>query len=298
MKRILAIATITLLATTSLAALAQQSAPQSGAGLTATQVETRLSDMEDQMRAINGQVEQLSYALRRMDQTLQRLQGDYDQRLSKLEESVVNITAAAAAAKNAAARQQQALPHGIETPPMVDSGEVDAPPPVAPTRAGTLGALKMQDGKVTGGNINPQAPPLPDTPPDYGLTSQEQYTHAFELLRQANYGDAEKAFKSFIEKNPQDKLIENAKYWYAETLYVRGNFSEAASAFADSFQQNAKGSKAPDSLLKLSLSLAAINKNPDACTVLSELKSKYPTSSASIKSRAAELRTKLKCSSK
>lgn len=270
-------------------------------GVSATLVETRIADMEDQMRALNGQVEQLAFAVRRLEQAMQRMQGDHDQRLSKLEET---MAAQAAAAKNmdqlrARQPQQQIQPQDAHVD---DSAEVEAPPPpspvVVPQRAGTLGALKMQDGKVTGGVVNPQVPALPETPPDYGLTPQEQYTRAFELLRQANYGDAEKAFKSFIDKNPQDKLIENAKYWYAETLYVRGNFAEATSAFADSFQHNAKGSKAPDSLLKLALSLAAINKNQDSCTVLSELKSKYATASASIKSRASELRGKLKCSAK
>ena len=125
---------------------------------------------------------------------------------------------------------------------------------------GTLGALKLQDGQVTGAIDNPQSPPLPATPPDYGLTPQEQYDRAFGLLRQANYDAAEKAFKGFIDKNPNDKLLDNAKYWYAETLYVRGAFYDAAVAFADAYQQNPKGTKAPDSLLKLAMSLGNRNK--------------------------------------
>ncbi len=160
---------------------------------------------------------------------------------------------------------------------------------------GTLGALKMQNGKVTGGTVNPKAPPLPQTPPDYGLTPQEQYDAAFALLRQADYDGAEKSFKAFIDKNPKDKLIDNAKYWYGETLYVRARFDEAAIAFADAWQQNPQGQKAPDSLLKLAMSLAAINKTKDACTSLGELSAKYPNASSSIRQRATEERTKLKC---
>ncbi|MDD5587228.1 MAG: hypothetical protein PHY92_09820, partial [Alphaproteobacteria bacterium] len=53
-----------------------------GAG---TNYETRLSDVEDQLRALTGKVEQLEYTLRRMDNTLQRMQSDYDARLTKLE---------------------------------------------------------------------------------------------------------------------------------------------------------------------------------------------------------------------
>jgi len=148
---------------------------------------------------------------------------------------------------------------------------------------------------VTGAINKPEAPPLPDTPPDFGLTAQEQYDRAFGLLRQADYDGAEKAFQSFVDKNPKDKLIDNAKYWHAETLYVRGRFPEAATGFADAFQQNPQGTKAPDSLLKLAMSLAALNKPTDACTALGALKSKYPKASNSVKSRADEQRAKLKC---
>ncbi|MDD5587432.1 MAG: tol-pal system protein YbgF, partial [Alphaproteobacteria bacterium] len=163
---------------------------------------------------------------------------------------------------------------------------------------GTLGALKLQGEKVTGAVKSPKAPALPDTPADYGLTAQEQYDRAFSLLRQANYEGAEKAFKGFIDKNPQDKLLDNAKYWYAETFYVRAKFSDAAVAFGDAYQQNPKGTKAPDSLLKLALSLAALDKAQDACTTLSELKSKYPNAPSTVRTRAEQERMRLKCGKK
>jgi tol-pal system protein YbgF len=240
--------------------------------------ETRLSALEDQMRVLNGRIEQVEYAVRRLDQTLQRMQSDNDARLTKLETTA------------ATPPQPVALP--VAPPPAAPQ----APAPVAtPEVNGTLGALKVQDGRVTGGVNRPQSPPLPATPPDYGLTAQEQYERAFGFLRQADYPQAEQAFKSFIDKNPQDKLLDNAKYWYGETLYVRARFDEAAVAFADAYQQNPKGTKAPDSLLKLGMSLGALNKIQDACVTLNELKTKYPDAVPTIKSRAADERAKLKC---
>lgn len=240
--------------------------------------ESRISTLEDTSRALNGQLEQLNYAIHRLDQSLQRMQADYDARLSKLEAL--------------AAAQPPAPPPAPPAPPTApaaqDSGNT------APV-AGSLGAIKTQDGQVVGGIKNPKAPPLPDTPPDYGLTPQEQFDHAFGLLKQANYDEAEKAFKTFIEKNPKDKLVENAKYWYGDTLYVRGRFADATMAFADAFQQNPEGVKAPDSLLMLAMSLAATDKTQDACVALNELRSKYPNASTSVRSRAAGEQTKLKC---
>lgn len=247
-----------------------------------TQMETRLSAIEEQMRTLTGKVEQIDYATRRLDQTLQRLQSDYDARLGKLETAV---------AQTQAAPQPQPQPQ----PQAAPAAEAPAEAAPVPTPNGTLGNMKMRDGEVTGGSVSPKAPPLPKKPADYGLTPQELYDYAFGLLRQADYDQAEKSFKTFIDKNPKDKLIENAKYWYAETFYVRGRFSDAAVAFAAAFEQRPQGAKAPDSLLKLALSLAAIDKTEDACNTLSALKTKYPKAPATIRSRTDQERARLKC---
>jgi len=241
--------------------------------------ETRLSSLEEQMRVLNGRVEQVEYAVKRIDQTLLRMQSDNEARLSKLE--------SAAAAAVVIPPPQPIAPAPAQ--PLQQSAPADV------NANGTLGALKLQDGKIVGGVNNPQSTPLPATPPDYGLTPQEQYERAFSLLRQADYPNAEVAFKSFIDKNPKDKLIDNAKYWYGETLYVRARFDESAVAFADAYQQNPQGTKAPDSLLKLAMSLGALNKTSDACVTLLELKSKYPNAAATLKARADDERTRLKC---
>ena len=196
-------------------AIAQDSTPASG-----TYTETRLSALEEQMRVLDGRIEQVEFAVRRLDQTLQRMQSDNDARLTKIE-AAQTAAATAAAAPPVTAPPPATPPSSTPVPPAAAPAETSAPVDAN----GSLGALKMQNGKVTGGTNNPQSPPLPATPPDYGLTPAEQYERAFTLLRQANYPEAELAFKTYIDKNPKDKLIDNAKYWYGETLYVRGRVS-------------------------------------------------------------------------
>ena len=252
-----------------------------GGATSGTRLETRLSGLEEQMRNLNGRLEQIEYAERRLEQTLQRMQSDADMRLTKLE----SIPAPAAPPPPPAALVVPPSAGAVPSTPTQPAGEIN----------GTLGAIKMQNGKVVGGVNAPQAPALPVAPPDYGLTTQEQYERAFNMLRQANYVEAEEAFKNFIDKNPKDKLIDNAKYWYGETLYARAQYDESAVAFADAYQQNTRGTKAPDSLLKLAMSLESLNKTQDACVTLGELKSKYPNASTTIKNRAQEERVKMKC---
>lgn len=283
MKKSAVFAALLLFATPALA--------QNGTAGMGVHLETRLASVEDQIRALTGKVEQLDYAIRQMDLRLQRLQVDYEARLQKLE-TAPPPAAAATMPRPAPEPTPMSAPTPAKAAPETESGE-----PAHPDSAvsGTLGALKMKGEKVTGAVSNPKAPALPSTPEGYGLSAQEQYDRAFGLLRQANYEEAEKAFKSFIAKNPQDKLMDSAKYWYAETFYVRGKFNDAAVAFADAFQQNPKGTKAPDSLFKLGMALAALDKKQDACTTLGELKSKYPSAPASLRTRADQERQKLKC---
>jgi tol-pal system protein YbgF len=277
-------------------ALALYAAPayaqQAQGGGTGENYETRLTTLEDQIRSLNGRIEQLEFQNRTLTQNMQRMQSDYDMRFGKLEGGPAPQTPVSTPA-------QQPL----AMPPIAPAGTgatttVPVQMPSNQPVNGSLGSLAMEDGKVTGGTVEPKSPALPNKPEDYGLTPKEQYDRAFGLLRQANYEDAEKAFKNFIDKNPKDKLIDNAKYWYGETLYVRGRFDESAVAFAEAYQQNPQGSKAPDSLLKLAMSLANINKTPDACTTLVELKSKFPTASAAVRSRADEERNKLSCTAR
>jgi len=218
---------------------------------------------------------------------VQRLQSDYDARLTKLESTP-------APQQQVVQQQPAAHPAATQTASEPTTAE-DESSATAASVNGTLGDVKVRGGAVTGGSVNPKTPALPNKPADYGLTTQEQYDRAFGMLRQANYDEAEKAFKTFIDKNPKDKLTENAKYWYAETHYVRGHFKEAAVAFADAYEQDMQGSKAPDALLKLSMSLAGINKTDDACNTLSVLKAKYPKAPAAVRARADQERSRMKC---
>jgi tol-pal system protein YbgF len=264
-----------------------QTTPGAGANY-----ESRLESLEEEIRTLEGRVEQAEFANRKQDQILQRIQTDIDARLSHIEAALPAANAAPAPA----------------APPPTTNAAIAAMPPSAPSSVnndddepttpvvGTLGSIKTQGDKIVGGSVNPQQPALPPTPPDYGLTPEEQYDRAFEMLRKTDYANAEKAFKTFIDKNPQDKLAYNAKYWYGETLYVQNKYDEAAVAFADAYQQNPRGEKAPDNLLDLAKSLGALGKVPDACATLDSLKSKYPNAPLKVRDNADQARTKLKCS--
>jgi tol-pal system protein YbgF len=150
--------------------------------------------------------------------------------------------------------------------------------------------------KAEGLPASPVAPPVPATPDSQlNSTSTELYNDAFSKLRAQDYAGAEAGFSQFLQRFPKDALAGNAQYWLGETFYVRSDFNRAVEEFLKSYRQFPKGSKAPDSLLKLGLSLTAIGSKDDACKSYSRLAKEYADAPAAIKQRAASEAQKLSC---
>ncbi len=124
---------------------------------------------------------------------------------------------------------------------------------------------------------------------------KSEYDLALASLKDGKFEDAEKQFSDFIAKYPSSSLQSNATFWYAETFYRREMFNKAAVNYLQSYKQYPKGSKAPDSLLKLSYSLASLNKNKEACSMLTKLEQEFPQRPISSIKRAQEAKDKFQC---
>jgi tol-pal system protein YbgF len=127
-------------------------------------------------------------------------------------------------------------------------------------------------------------------------TAKVQYEFAFDLLKRSEYGQAEQALKQFVAAHPTDPLASNAQYWLAETFFVRNNFADAAAQFLAGYQKYPQAPKAPDNLVKLGLSLAKLNKTPEACAAFARFQKEYPSATGALRGRVADERTRLKCS--
>ncbi|HUC63473.1 MAG TPA: tol-pal system protein YbgF, partial [Alphaproteobacteria bacterium] len=127
-------------------------------------------------------------------------------------------------------------------------------------------------------------------------TPQQQYDFARALLVQQDYAAAERAFAAFVNTHPDDPLAGAAQYWLGETFYLRANYDAAARAFAEGYQKFPKGSKAPDSLLKLGMSLVQLNRKKDACLLFKELEQRYPAAPTNVKQAMQRERQRASCS--
>ncbi|MFN3868503.1 MAG: tol-pal system protein YbgF, partial [Hyphomicrobiaceae bacterium] len=132
-------------------------------------------------------------------------------------------------------------------------------------------------------------------PPAGAGNPKQDYEAAYGHLLRQDYGAAEVAFEEFLRRYPTDPLAGNAQYWLGETHFVRGNFKPAAAAFLKGYQNFAKGNKAPDSLLKLAMSLDRLGQKDAACSSFRELNAKFPQAPAHVKGRADGEMKRLAC---
>jgi len=269
-------------------------AAAAGGGNLAANQEIRLQQLQSQMSGLTGQVEELSYQMTRLQE-----------RVDRLAEAVGTVMRGEGGATAPAAQMSAA--------PAADGATAAAPGADAPAAStpGTLGSLSQSqlDAAQSGGAsaeaagagqpatlAPPQTAAMPTGPYDLpGATPDEQYQYAFGLLRQANYPEAERALRTFIERHPTSQLAGNAQYWLGETFYVRGDYQNAAVAFAEGYQNYPDSGKAPDNLLKLGMSLGEIGAKDDACTALNQLAKQFPAAPSNIKERATSERGRLGC---
>jgi tol-pal system protein YbgF len=251
----------------------------------AVDTELRMDQLENQMRTLTGQIEELNYSITQMKQRMDRFSGDVDVRFQELEKGGSH------GGENASAAPAPSTPPAPAGRPGAAASSAARPNP-----AGDPGVLQTPRG---GAAPAPAAPPQQSAAvePDAltGGSAQDQYNRAFGLLRQADYPAAEKALKSFLQRYPNDPLAGNAQYWLGETFYVRGDYNNAAAAFAEAYRKYPQGGKGPDSLLKLAMALGNIGQKRDACMTLSQLDKDFPKSSANIAERAKAERQRLEC---
>lgn len=277
-----------------------------------SQLQLKSSQLEEQMRGLTGQIEEIGFKVNQISARLDRLVADVDFRLRALEgtEGQTNTVTGTPAPD---LRTQSAPPVATRSAPAANNVASNQSGRAA--TAGSLGTVTQSQLdaararlKTPAGNATAPAPqPAPQQAPQQATASpsgtvalpegspEDRYNYARSFLMRRDFPGAEQALRAFVETYPDNELTGAAQYWLGETYYVRNDFGTAARTFADGFQRYPDSNKAPDNLLKLGMSLAALERTDDACITLKKLASEYPKSSASIKQRAQSERTRLKC---
>ena len=251
----------------------------------------RMDGFEMDTRAATGTVEFVNHQIVQINERLEKLVSDVDYRLSALEE------------RNGQNGKQGAGSPGISAGSSPGGVQIVAPA----SESQSLGTVSLTEvdkiekskvAKLAGSNValgqNPVQPASPKRVLPAG-TVKEQYTFAINLLRQTNYEQAEVALKEFLIAHRDDDLASNARYWLGETYYVRRSYQDAAQVFFESFSKDTKGPKAADSLLKLGMSLAGLDKNEEACATFSKVLEDFPKALDGLKKSVSRQRKRNSC---
>ena len=142
-------------------------------------------------------------------------------------------------------------------------------------------------------NVAPGGPQLATLPPS--ATPQDEYDMAYGYVLHKDYALAEQAFRDFLGKYPNERLVPEAQYWLGESLFQQQRYRDAAESFLGVSTKFERSGKAPDALLRLGQSLAAMNQNEAACATLAEIGRKYPRASAGVKRGVTQEQKRAHC---
>jgi tol-pal system protein YbgF len=256
----------------------------SGGGLGPSDA-ARLDGMETQIRALTAQIEQLAAQVQAGSATSRRGDAGADGRTTP-------------GAAPAPSRFGSTTVTSGQGDPIGSLLSGSAPPRRDAAAGGPADELRREPSSPGGYSSEALSSPtaVAGLPAESGDANPKQlYETAYGYLLQQDYGAAEAAFDDFLKRFSTDSLAGNAQYWLGESFYVRGNYKAAAGAFLKGYQTYAKSSKAPDSLLKLAMSLDRLGQKDAACSSFSELNTRFPTAPPHIKSRAQSERQRLGC---
>jgi tol-pal system protein YbgF len=182
-------------------------------------------------------------------------------------------------------------------------------PETAPVGApGGRAAGQPLDLSTLSGSAAVAAPPVAGGPaqqPQTGRTQvatlppsaspKDEFDLAYGYVLHKDYALAEQAFQTFLKKHQANSLEPEARYWLGETYYQRQRYQDAADSFLIVVRNFEKSAKAPEALLRLGQSLAAMHQKELACASLGEVERKYPRASASVKRAVEQEQKRTKC---
>lgn len=247
-------------------------------------VESRIDKIDqEKMRRIDGQFDELTNLLQRLEERIEKLVADVDFRLTTLE----SVPAPVASMDEPASAMGASGSGG--TTSAVDPNE-DYQPSGAPR---ILGTIPLKDDSIEPAATEPQQKAWLTVLPDG--SAEDRYEYAFSLLLKAQYDEAANVLSAFIQVHAGHPLVENASYWRGETFYARKMFSDAARIYASNLQTYHDGKKAPDNMVKLGMSLANLKRAEEACQAFQELERKFPDMPINVRQASDRGRAQASC---
>jgi len=263
----------------------------------ATELMLRVNQLEEELRQANGRIEELENAEHRLETELQKFRQDVEFRFGDHSDGAQRQPDVAEApqspAETAPARPKKsdafdpdAAPNAPGAPQPLGTTAPSAPlvrpaPPIGtPLELGKGTASAPPPPAATGPLITGSGVAMLDAP-------REQFNTALQAFQTGQYQQAEDGFKAFMAANNGHRLTPDAIFYIGESYFQRSRPREAAEQYLKVTTDYAKSSRAPESMVRLGQTLAALGNAEQACATFTEFGKRYPTATASVK-RLAE----------
>jgi tol-pal system protein YbgF len=271
----------------------------------------RVNQLEEELRQANGRIEELENAEHRLETELQKFRQDVEYRFGDRSEGAPPAPDVAEVPQSPGEPAAPARPRKSS-----DAFDPDADPnaPGAPRPLGTTPPsaplVREAPAAAAGQPLELGKAPAPESskgpPPPSGPTivgsgvamldqPREQFNAALQAFQGGQYPEAEAGFKAFLAANPSHRMSADAIFYIGETYLQRSRPREAAEQYLKVTTDYSKSSRAPESMVRLGQTLAALGNNEQACATLTEFGKRYPAASASVKKLAEHESAKDHC---
>ncbi len=241
----------------------------------------KLSEIENEFQKLTNKFEEINFKLDKLSNRLSKVQADNQIRFQDLENGIISE----GTEKKITKKVDDVLP-GSSQPQ--DLGSISYKDSTTNETSQQTQSIDTTATIVTE-TFQSEEKILPKESP------KKQYEFATSFLKVGDYSTAERAFREFVQTNPDHDLAGNAQYWYAETFRIRQLYTDAASAYLEGYQKYPKGEKAPINLLKLGVSMVQIGEKDQGCKMINGVEKQYPEANQSVIQKAKYESQKFEC---
>ncbi len=245
----------------------------------------KLSEIENQFQELTNKFEEINFKLDKLSSRMSKVQADNQIRFQDLENVVSSDVTTNKLTKKTNDEQIEVLPGSSQPQDLGSISYKDTATNETSQKTNSVDSTAL----VVTETFQAEEKILPNESPD------KQYQFATSFLKVGDYSTAERAFREFVDTNPEHNLAGNAQYWYAETFRIRQLYTDAASAYLEGYQRYPKGEKAPINLLKLGVSMVQIGEKDQGCKMINGVEEQYPEANQSVIQKAKYESQKFEC---
>ncbi len=245
----------------------------------------KLSEIENQFQELTNKFEEINFKLDKLSSRMSKVQADNQIRFQDLENVVSSDATTNKLTKKTNDEQMEVLPGSSQPQDLGSISYKDTATNETSQKTNSVDSTAL----VVTETFQAEEKILPNESPD------KQYQFATSFLKVGDYSTAERAFREFVDTNPEHNLAGNAQYWYAETFRIRQLYTDAASAYLEGYQRYPKGEKAPINLLKLGVSMVQIGEKDQGCKMINGVEEQYPEANQSVIQKAKYESQKFEC---